>query len=207
MRHRKIGRKLGRESHQRKALLRSLCTSLVKYEQIETTVAKAKELKREIEKAVTVAKKMNNVKGETEQQTKALKASKRTILERFFHGCEDRELLGRDQIKKYISNLKKETREMVEKYMSAPEKNPKPDFIIDYIPSTTSRTVICRDGSEKKVERKNAPKIMRIEGTLTKLINRIVPRFEQRTGGYTKIYKSRNRRGDNAEMAIIKFTD
>ena len=66
MRHKKSGRKFGRESHQRKALLRSLCTSLVKYEKIETTVQKAKDLRREIEKAVTIAKKMNVIKGESE---------------------------------------------------------------------------------------------------------------------------------------------
>ena len=46
MRHQKTMRKFGRESHQRKALLRSLCTSLVKYERIETTLQKAKDLKR-----------------------------------------------------------------------------------------------------------------------------------------------------------------
>ena len=64
MRHKKTGRKFGRESHQRIALLRSLCTSLVKYEKIETTLQKAKDLRREIEKALTIAKKMLTLKGE-----------------------------------------------------------------------------------------------------------------------------------------------
>ncbi len=80
MRHRKIGRKFGRESHQRKALFRSLCTSLVKYERIETTLHKAKDLRRQIEKAISVAKRLHAAKGETEQQTKAIKAAKRTIV-------------------------------------------------------------------------------------------------------------------------------
>jgi large subunit ribosomal protein L17 len=206
MRHLKIGRKFGRESHQRKALFRSLCTSLVKYEKIETTLHKAKDLRREIEKAITIAKKLHGIKGETEQHTRALKASKRTLLEGFFHGCGDKEILGRDNIKKYLSNLTKENREAAEKFMADPEKNEKPSFIVDYIPATCTRTVKGNDGKEVKRERKNAQKILRVEGTITKLINRIAPRFDGVTGGYTRIYKLGNRRGDNAEMAIIEFT-
>jgi large subunit ribosomal protein L17 len=206
MRHRKIGRKFGRESHQRKALLRSLCTSLVKYERIETTLHKAKDLRREIEKAVSIAKKIHVIKGEDEKQTKALKASKRTLLEGFFHACYDREILGRDAIKKYLSNLSKDTREAAEKYIADPDKNPKPEFILDFIPSTCTRKVKGKDGQEIVKERKAAQKILRIEGILTKLVNRIAPRFEEVGGGYTRIYKLGNRRGDNAEMAIIEFT-
>ncbi|GAB4273020.1 MAG: hypothetical protein Kow0029_12240 [Candidatus Rifleibacteriota bacterium] len=206
MRHAKIGRKFGRESHQRKALFRSLCTSLVKYEKIKTTLHKAKDLRREIEKAITIAKKIHTIKGETEQQTRALKASKRTLLENFFHGCGDREILGRENIKKYLSNLSKENREAAEKYMADPDKNSKPDFIVDFIPSTCSRTVKGENGNEVKKERKNAQKILRVEGPLNKLINKIAPRFEKVSGGYTRIYKLGNRRGDNAEMAIIEFT-
>jgi large subunit ribosomal protein L17 len=206
MRHRKIGRKFGRESHQRKALLRSLCTSLVKYEKIETTLHKAKDLRREIEKAVTVAKKFHNVKGEDEKQTKALKAAKKTILEGYLHACYDREILGRNAIKKYLSNLSKENREAAEKYIADPEKNEKPEFIVEYIPATCKRTVKGKDGKEINKERKNAQRILRVEGTLNKLLNRIAPRFEEISGGYTRIYKLGARRGDNAEMAIIEFT-
>ncbi len=206
MRHLKTGRKFGRESHQRKALLRSLCTSLVKYEKIETTLQKAKDLRREIEKAVTIAKKFHSIKGEDEAQTKALRSAKRTLLEKFFHGNNDREILGRDGIKKYISNLSKENREAAEKYLSDPEKNPRPDFIMDYIPATCKRECPGKDGKTIVRERKNAQKILRVEGTLSKLLNRIAPRFETIPGGYTRIYKLGVRRGDNAEMAIIEFT-
>lgn len=205
MRHKKSGRKFGRESHQRKALLRSLCTSLVKYEKIETTLQKAKDLRREIEKALTIAKKMIVIKGEDKAQTAGLKSAKRTLLENFFHGCDDREIQGRNEIKKYISNLDKDTREAAEKYLEDPEKNPRPEFIVGYIPATCKRTV-NQDGKDVTKERKNAQRILRVEGTLSKLINRIAPRFEAIPGGYTRIYKLGNRRGDNAEMAIIEFT-
>jgi large subunit ribosomal protein L17 len=56
MRHRNSGRKLGRTSAHRTALLRNLVTSLLDHEQIETTDAKAKELKRIADKMITLGK-------------------------------------------------------------------------------------------------------------------------------------------------------
>lgn len=55
-RHGYQGRKLGRERDQRRALLKGLATSLVVDEKIETTLPKAKELVRYIEKLITKAK-------------------------------------------------------------------------------------------------------------------------------------------------------
>jgi len=59
MRHRKKGKILDRKTESRKALLRSLATSLVLYEKIKTTEAKAKALKPVIEKIITHGKKAN----------------------------------------------------------------------------------------------------------------------------------------------------
>ncbi len=56
-RHGYVGRKFGRERDQRRALLKGLATSLVEHGKIETTLPKAKELVRYIEKLVTKAKK------------------------------------------------------------------------------------------------------------------------------------------------------
>jgi large subunit ribosomal protein L17 len=56
-RHGYKGRKFGRERDQRRALLKGLATSLVEHKKIETTLPKAKELVRYIEKLVTKAKK------------------------------------------------------------------------------------------------------------------------------------------------------
>ena len=56
-RHGYQGRKFGRERDQRRALLKGLATSLVEHGKIETTLPKAKELVRYIEKLVTKAKK------------------------------------------------------------------------------------------------------------------------------------------------------
>lgn len=56
-RHGYKGRKFGRERDQRKALMKGLATSLVEHGKIETTLPKAKELVRYIEKLITKAKK------------------------------------------------------------------------------------------------------------------------------------------------------
>jgi len=56
MRHRKSGRRLGRNSSHRKAMFRNMATSLVQHETIRTTLPKAKELRRVVEPLITLAK-------------------------------------------------------------------------------------------------------------------------------------------------------
>jgi large subunit ribosomal protein L17 len=56
MRHMKSGRKLNRTQSHRKALFANMATSLIKHEQIVTTLPKAKELKRITDKLITLGK-------------------------------------------------------------------------------------------------------------------------------------------------------
>jgi large subunit ribosomal protein L17 len=56
MRHRKSGRKLGRNSSHRTAMYRNMAASLVQHETIKTTLPKAKELRRVVEPLITLAK-------------------------------------------------------------------------------------------------------------------------------------------------------
>jgi len=56
MRHLKSGRHFNRDTNARKALMRGLCTSLLEHGRITTTEAKAKELRRWVERLITVAK-------------------------------------------------------------------------------------------------------------------------------------------------------
>ena len=56
MRHRKRGRQLGRNSKHRLALFRNMVTSLMEHERIETTEAKAKELRGITDKLITLGK-------------------------------------------------------------------------------------------------------------------------------------------------------
>lgn len=59
MRHRKDTFKLGRDSSHRRCLVANMLKSLIEHERIETTVAKAKEIRRHAERLITVAKKQN----------------------------------------------------------------------------------------------------------------------------------------------------
>lgn len=56
--------------------------------------------------------------------------------------------------------------------------------------------------------RRQADKIVREPAALTKLFEVLGPRYQDRDGGYTRVLKlSKNRRGDNAEMAVIEYVD
>ena len=57
MRHRNAGFKLGRNTSHRRALLRSLATSVIVEDRVETTVAKAKAVRPHVEKMITLGKK------------------------------------------------------------------------------------------------------------------------------------------------------
>jgi len=57
MRHKFAHRKLNKTSEHRKALFKNMLNSLIKYEQITTTLPKAKELKPQIDKVITLGKK------------------------------------------------------------------------------------------------------------------------------------------------------
>ena len=56
MRHQMGGRKLGRPTDHRLAMIRNQITDLLRYEKVRTTEAKARELRREAEKVITLAK-------------------------------------------------------------------------------------------------------------------------------------------------------
>ncbi len=56
MRHGKAGRRLGRTTSHRRAMVRNMVTSLLEYERIVTTTPKAKEVRRVAEKMITLAK-------------------------------------------------------------------------------------------------------------------------------------------------------
>ena len=81
MRHKLGHRKLNRTSEHRKALFKNMLNSLIKYEQITTTLPKAKELKPQIDKAITLGKKNNlqskkNLFSRLESKTSVDKLSK-----------------------------------------------------------------------------------------------------------------------------------
>jgi large subunit ribosomal protein L17 len=81
MRHLKQGRKLGRTSAHRKALLRNLATALLEHERIITTEPKAKELRRVADKLVTLGK-----RGNLHARRQALQVVQRTsVVQKLFN--------------------------------------------------------------------------------------------------------------------------
>ena len=117
MRHRKKGRKLQRTASHRRAKLRNLATSLFRHERIETTTAKAKELRPYAERLITLARR-------GDLHARRLVARK----------IQDREVLG-------------------------------------------------------------------------KLFDEISSRYAERPGGYTRILKLGNRKGDAAEISLIELVN
>lgn len=61
MRHKKAGRQFGRDTSSRRAMLRNLAANLITHERIETTDAKAKELRRVAERLISKAKRLGKV--------------------------------------------------------------------------------------------------------------------------------------------------
>ncbi len=103
MRHRKAGKQLGRNSSHRRALLRNMVTSLFKYEQIETTDAKAKSVRPLAEKMITLAK-----RGDLHARRQALAyLQDKAVTHRLFEELKDRYL---DRQGGYIRIIKKGTR-------------------------------------------------------------------------------------------------
>jgi large subunit ribosomal protein L17 len=117
VRHQKSGRHFNRDANARKALLRNMSTSLLEHGRITTTEAKAKELRRHVERLITIAK--------------------------------DDDLAARRRVAQDIS---------------------KPDVA-------------------------------------EKLFRNLVPRLQERPGGYTRIIHKGPRLGDAAPMVVIELVD
>ena len=122
-------RKLGRTSSQRKAMLRDLTTDLLITECIETTETRAKEIRRSVEKMITLGKRGD--------------------------------LHARRQAAAFVRN---------------------------------EIASVHEDGEEVVVQ-----------SALQKLFSDIAPRYADRNGGYTRILKTTQRRGDGAPMVIIEL--
>lgn len=80
MRHRKAGRHLSRTMEHRQALMRNLITALLDHERLETTQAKAKELRRLADKMITMAKRGDL---HARRQTLAVVRSKKVVAKLF----------------------------------------------------------------------------------------------------------------------------
>lgn len=130
MRHRVKGKKLNRDSGHRKALRKNLTLALLEHERIETTEAKAKFVRGNVERMITIAKR----------------------------------------------GLKK-----------ADEKGD-PAVAVH-----ARRIAASRLGNDRVI--------------VKKLFDELAPRYAEREGGYTRIYKLGPRKGDAAPMVLLELVD
>jgi len=130
MKHNIYGKKLNRDSSHRKALRMNLTREILEHGRIETTEAKAKFVRRNVERMITIAKRGIKKAQETNDETVGVHAR---------------------------------------------------------------RIAASRLGNDRDL--------------VKKLFDEIAPRFANREGGYTRIYKLGPRKGDNSEMVLIELTE
>lgn len=167
-------RKLGRKTDQRIAVLKGLVTALLENGKIETTEARAKEVKNIAEKLITMA-----AKEADNTITKEVKVSRVKV-----------DSKGK---KKTISKTSKNgnTYEVVDREIVTEEVK------VD-MPSRLHARRQAFNWVYKKVDKNNTP-------IVDKLFDEIGPKYKERNGGYTRIYKIGTRRGDAAEVVILEL--
>src|SRR5262249_17234750 len=148
MRHQNAGRKFDRNTTSRRAMFRNLTANLVLNERIETTDAKAKELRRVAERIITKARRLGEASYTPFEKLSASDKARRLATKR---------------------------------------------LIASFLPRWGTR--VEKGGETKKVD------------LVEKVLVDLAKRFEKRPGGYTRIIKLGERRGDNAPMAIIELVE
>jgi len=155
MRHQVSGRKYGRNTPHRRAMFRNLAGNLVLHGRIETTEAKAKELRRVAERLITRALRLGD--DLTVDVAKLPEGDRARVLARRLHAQRG---------------------------------------VASFLPRLLSKTLPGGEVQEVDV--------------VYKLFNEIAPKYLDRVkagkgGGYTRIIKKINRRGDNAPVSVIEL--
>ena len=169
-------RKLGKTTDIRLAMLKTLTTDLILHGKIETTEARAKEVKAIADSIISLAiKEKDNFEDVDVKVVKAKLDSK---------GNKVTELVKSKNGKEYLKVVKEETTEKRQKDMPT---------------RLNARRKMMR--KLNKVKDENGKNI----DLTAKLFNEIAPKYEGRVGGYTRILKLGNRRGDAAEVVILQL--
>ena len=173
-------RKLGRTSDQRKALLRNQVTNLLNNGKIVTTEAKAKEVRKIAEHLITMAiKEKDNFE---EVTVKAKVARKDKDGKRVKEVIDGKKVTVYDEIDKTIKKDKPSR-------LHARREMLKVLYPVKEVPT---------DGAGKK---KNTVEVNLVD----KLFTEIAPKYENRNGGYTRIVKIGQRKGDGALEVVLEL--
>ena len=171
-----INRKLGRTTDIRKAMLKTGLTDLLLHGKIQTTEARAKELKAMADSIIALA-----IREKDNFETVDVKVVKAKL---DANGRKVTELAKSKNGKEYQKVVKEETTEKRQKDMPT-RLNARRKMM------TMVNKVTDSEGNN-------------IDLT-SKLFNEIAPKYENRNGGYTRIVKLGQRRGDAAEVVVLSL--
>ena len=169
-------RKLGRTTDQRMAILKNLATDLLVHERIETTEARAKEVRSIVENLIALG-----IKEKDNFETVEVKVVKAKLDSK---GNKETEKVTSKNGKEYLRVVKEEKMETRQKDM----------------PSRLNarRKIMAKTNKVKDCNGNNIDVPAKIFGELA-------TKYATRAGGYTRIVKVGPRRGDNAEKVIIEL--
>ena len=170
-------RKLGRTTDIRTSMLKTLSTDLIMHGKVETTLARAKEVRSIVDSIISLAiKEKDNFEMVDVKVVKAKLDSK---------GNKETELVKSKNGKEYLKVVKETTTEKRQKDMPS---------------RLNARRKIMRKINKVKDSEGNNVDLP------SKLFNEIAPKYAgKNVGGYTRIIKAGPRRGDGAEVVILQL--
>ena len=173
-------RKLGRTSDQRKALLRSQVTALLFNGKIVTTEAKAKEVKKQVESLIALA-----VKEKDNFETVKVTAK---VARKDKDGKRVKEVVDGKKVTVY-DEVEKEIKKDMPSRLHARRQMLKVLYAVTDVPKTAA-------GRKKGTKEVDMP---------AKLFDEIAPKYTTRNGGYTRIVKIGQRKGDGAMEVLLEL--
>ncbi len=173
-------RKLGRTSSQRKALIRNQVTALLNNGKIVTTEAKAKEIRKVAEGLIAKAVKEKDNYEEVTVKAKVARKDK--------DGKRVKEIVDGKKVTVYDEVEKKIKKDMPSR-LHARREMLKVLYPVTEVPAAAAG------------KKKNTKKVDLVE----KLFTEIAPKYENRNGGYTRIVKIGQRKGDAALEVLLEL--
>ena len=173
-------RKLGRTSSQRKALIRSQVTALLHNGKIVTTEARAKEIRRVAEGLIALA-----VKEKDNFETVKVTAK---VARKDKDGKRVKEVVNGKKVTVY-DEVEKEIKKDLPSRLHARRQMLKVLYDVTEVPQAAA-------GKKKNTKSVDLPK---------KLFEEIAPKYVSRNGGYTRIVKIGQRKGDAAMEVVLEL--
>ena len=173
-------RKLGRTSSQRKAMLRNLATNLLYHGKIVTTEARAKEVKKIVEGLIALA-----VKEKDNYETVKVTAK---VAKKDANGKRVKEVVDGKKVTVY-EEVEKEIKKDKPSRLHARRQMIKVLYDVTEVPTANA-------GKKRNTKSIDMP---------SKLFDEIAPKYVNRNGGYTRIVKIGQRKGDGAMEVLLEL--